>query len=130
MKFFTISGISTLFCIIAPVTALEPVPDMKRNFSFECPTGNEFTKAALLQRVLFVNQFIFPYKPDLQSYYKFVRFGYDIPEIVHHYPMEEGPGPHDFVIFNINNRIVGVASRVFSRSGDDIFLPCKFTYLN
>ncbi|VCU38976.1 Bgt-50243 [Blumeria graminis f. sp. tritici] len=103
---------------------------MNRNFSFECPTGNEFTKAELLQKVLFAKQFIRPDKPDKQYPDRFVHFGYDIPGELWYYPMAEGPGPHDFVIFNINNRIVGVNSRVLSRPGDDIILPCKFTYVN
>ncbi|CAD6498873.1 BgTH12-04531 [Blumeria graminis f. sp. triticale] len=100
---------------------------MNRNFSFECPTGTKFTKAELLQVVLFAKQFIRPDKPDIQYPDKFVHFGYDIPGYLWYYPMAGGPGPHDFVVFNTDNRIVGVASRVLSRQDDNIVLPCKFT---
>ncbi|VCU38983.1 Bgt-50035 [Blumeria graminis f. sp. tritici] len=142
MKFFTISGISTLLCILAPVQAFVtpplrdlipnvlPVPDPNREFRFHCPNGPIYSKAQVMKVVLFAKKFIRPDKPDDEYPFVFTRLNYNVAETVWYYPMAEGPGPHDFVVFNTDSEIVGLNSRTHYSESSDVIENCEFEYLD
>ncbi|CAD6498870.1 BgTH12-04528 [Blumeria graminis f. sp. triticale] len=132
MKFSTISGASTLFCILTPVIglivelALIPVPDMNREFSLQCPNGPEYTKAELLQKVLLARQYMHPDKPEYDFPREYSNLPFGIPGDLWYYPMAEGPQPHIFVVFNLENRVAGAVSRTNDGNGPDVVQPCDF----
>ncbi|CAD6498875.1 BgTH12-04533 [Blumeria graminis f. sp. triticale] len=138
MKFSIISGASTLFCILAPVKAfvippvrallpvLLPVPDPNREFRFHCPNGPIYSKAQLMDIVLSARAVMQTDRTDDLYPFVFTSLHYSIPGELWYYPMEEGPGPHDFVIFNTQARIVGAVSRTHHGNGPDIVEHCQF----
>ncbi|CAD6498876.1 BgTH12-04534 [Blumeria graminis f. sp. triticale] len=138
MKFSIISGASTLFCILAPVKAfvippvrallpvLLPVPDPNREFRFHCPNGPIYSKAQAMDIVLSARAVMQTDRTDDLYPFVFTSLNYNVPGTVWYYPMAEGPGPHDFVVFNTDNEIVGLNSRTHYGEGPDVIENCRF----
>ncbi|CAD6498863.1 BgTH12-04521 [Blumeria graminis f. sp. triticale] len=132
MKFSIISGASTLYCILAPVQAFAilpaplPVPDPDREFRFHCPNGPIYSKAQVTEKALTARAIMQFNRIDDDFPNVFTSLNYNIPGELWYYPMAEGPGPHDFVIFNTQTRIVGAVSRTHHGNGPDIIEPCQF----
>ncbi|CAD6504323.1 BgTH12-06054 [Blumeria graminis f. sp. triticale] len=134
MKLFTISGATTLFCILAIVTAmsdyqdpaLSPVPDQNSDFIFNCPSGQTYVKDYLMRVVRGARQIMS--NPHLhKSYpYHFNDILYNIDGQQWCYPLFGNDLIHDYVVFNTNNEIAGVAHRMTFNREEDEFEACHF----
>ncbi|CAD6498866.1 BgTH12-04524 [Blumeria graminis f. sp. triticale] len=138
MKLSTISGASTLFCILAQVKAFSiapiqaplpvplPSPDPNQEFNFQCPDGKRFTKFELMQVVLGASEYMITNTSEDQYPLKYEYLEYDIHGELWYHIMKEGPEPHYFVIFNLDKQIAGLIRRTSVEDEDDILEPCGF----
>ncbi|CAD6498874.1 BgTH12-04532 [Blumeria graminis f. sp. triticale] len=104
-----------------------PVPNPNREFRYNCPNGASYTEAELSQKVLFARQFMHPDKPDYQYPIVFDAFRYGITGELWYYPMIDGSGPYDYVVFNTENRVVGAISSTYDAEGREMAEPCDLT---
>ncbi|CCU76089.1 putative candidate secreted effector protein [Blumeria hordei DH14] len=132
MKLFTASGVATLFSILAPVTAVSvpnsgrgiTVPNPDRNFSFLCENGRSYAKDYLIGKVEEAINIL----RDPDTHYDFPvqlnHLNYHILGPLWYYPVNL-PAPSDFVVFNTNSRIAGVATYVDLPYGEMTFRACS-----
>ena len=132
MKFFTIGSVSALFCILGPVTAMSnkskqqplPVPKPNQEFTMSCQNGNSYEKSQLVLAVQTAKQVMGPNNTHNGYPFRLNWPPYEIPGQLWYYPVAEGQGIQDFVVFNTNDQIAGVVTRhVFN--GQEIFRPCE-----
>ncbi|CCU76097.1 CSEP0344 putative effector protein [Blumeria hordei DH14] len=107
MKLFTISGATTLFCILAPVTAISDhklpgltlVPEQNGDFSFNCPNGQTYTKDYLSGVVQEAIQIIHN-SPGINSFpTHFNAFLFNIRGQQWFYPLRGNDKPMEFSCF-------------------------------
>ncbi|CCU76094.1 CSEP0343 putative effector protein [Blumeria hordei DH14] len=125
-----------------------PVPDQDNDFSFYCPSDQIYNKNYLISVVQEARQIMRDSYTQYVYPSTFNHFNYDIIGELWHYPLTGNDKPmkfscfarflklingfnvlvsygaQDFVVFNTNNDIAGVAHRK-SVNGRSIFEPCS-----
>ncbi|CCU83258.1 putative effector protein, partial [Blumeria hordei DH14] len=97
-----------------------------QEFSFSCPNSRVSKKIHLIQVVQTARQLMDQNDTDNGYPSTFNQLSYDITGALWHHPLEGGLGGQDFVIFNTDNVIVGVATRnVFNDRV--VFRSCQIT---
>ncbi|CCU76098.1 CSEP0128 putative effector protein [Blumeria hordei DH14] len=132
MKLFTASGVATLFSILAPVTAISvpnigrgiTVPNPDRNFSFLCENGRSYAKDYLIGKVQEGRTIMRHPNAHIDYPVQLNYLNYHIVGPLWYYPVNL-PAPADFVVFNTNSQIAGVATYVDLPYGEIPFRACS-----
>ena len=82
-----------------------------------------------MQVILEARHFMNINTEDDQYPQQYSHLEYDIPGELWYNPVAEGPPPHYFVIFNLENQIAGLMRRTLVENDIDILEPCDFIYL-
>ncbi|CAD6504321.1 BgTH12-07860 [Blumeria graminis f. sp. triticale] len=132
MKLFSISGATTLFYILAPVTAMSDVkypgllrvPNPNSYFEFLCPSFITYNKPTLMDKIQMIRRVAG--NPQMRDYHPkaFDFHQFNIPGEQLYYPLSAAGAMQDYLVFNTDYVIAGVVTRSILANSEEDYAPC------